>query len=118
MKTVKVPAVKKSSGKVVKAPSKQYSHDDLEAKGQRGFVLSDGTFANRGKAAVVAKKAKQALKHHNEVKHRSALILTGLSMIGLTYSLIMICLTSDIDWLIVFNVFALSSGIGLLGLRK
>ena len=67
---------------------------------------------------LMAKKAKQALKHHNEVKHRSALILTGLSMIGLTYSLIMICLTSDIDWLIVFNVFALSSGIGLLGLRK
>ena len=62
MKTVKVPAVKKSSGKVVKAPSKQYSHDDLETEGQRGFVLSDGTFANRGKAAKVAVKAKQVPK--------------------------------------------------------
>ena len=62
MKTVKVPAVKKSSGKVVKAKSKQQSHDDLKTEGQRGFVLSDGTFANRGKAAVVAKKAKQVPK--------------------------------------------------------
>jgi hypothetical protein len=62
MKTVKVPAVKKSSGKVVKAKSKQQSHDDLKTEGQRGFILSDGTFANRGDAAKVAVKAKQVPK--------------------------------------------------------
>jgi hypothetical protein len=62
MKTVKVPAIKKSGGKVVKAKSKQQSHDDLETKGQRGFVLSDGKFADREEAAKVAKKAKQVPK--------------------------------------------------------
>lgn len=62
VKTVKVPAVKKSDGKVVKAKSKQQSHDDLKTEGQRGFVLSDGTFAGREKAATVAKKAKQIPK--------------------------------------------------------
>ena len=62
MKTVKVPAVKKSSGKVVKAKSKQQSHNDLETKGERGFILSDGKFAGREEAATVAKKAKQVPK--------------------------------------------------------
>lgn len=61
-KKVVVPAIKKSSGKVVKAKSKQQSHDDLETKGERGFILSDGTFAGREKAATVAKKAKQVPK--------------------------------------------------------
>ena len=61
-KSVKVPAVKKTSGKVVKAKSKQQSHDDLETKGERGFVLSDGKFAGREEAAEVAKKAKQVPK--------------------------------------------------------
>jgi hypothetical protein len=62
MKTVKVPAVKKSSGKIVKAKSKKQSHDDLETKGERGFILSDGKFAGREEAAKVAKKAKQVSK--------------------------------------------------------
>jgi hypothetical protein len=62
MKTVKVPAVKKSDGKVVKAKSKKESHDDLNTKGKRGFVLSDGTFADREKSAKVAKAAKQVPK--------------------------------------------------------
>ena len=62
VKTVKVPAVKKTSGKVVKAKSKQQSHDDLKTEGQRGFILSDGTFAGREEAATVAKKAKQVPK--------------------------------------------------------
>ena len=61
-KTVKVPAVKKKDGKVVKAPSKQYAHKDLETKGERGFILSDGKFAGREEAATVAKKAKQVPK--------------------------------------------------------
>jgi hypothetical protein len=62
MKTVKVPAIKKSSGKVVKAKSKQQSHAELETKGERGFILSDGKFAGREEAATVAKKAKQVPK--------------------------------------------------------
>ena len=61
-KTVKVPAVKNKDGKVVKAPSKQYAHKDLETKGERGFILSDGKFAGREEAATVAKKAKQVPK--------------------------------------------------------
>lgn len=61
-KKVVVPAVKKSDGKVVKAKSKKESHDDLNTEGTRGFILSDGTFAGREKAATVAKKAKQVPK--------------------------------------------------------
>ncbi len=65
MKKVTVPAVKKSSGKVVSAPSKAQHHKDIPAKGQRGFKLSDGSFAGREKAAKVAKAAGQVgtLKH-------------------------------------------------------
>ena len=37
-KTVKVPAVKKKDGKVVKAPSKQYAHKDLETKGAVSYT--------------------------------------------------------------------------------
>ena len=62
MKNVKVPAIKKTSGKIVKAKSKKQSHDDLETKGERGFILSDGKFAGREEAAKVAKKAKQVSK--------------------------------------------------------
>ena len=60
---VKVPAIKTKSGKVIKAPSKKWSHNDIiENKGQngvRGFVLTDGTFAGRKKAAKVANEAGQ-----------------------------------------------------------
>ena len=62
MKTVKVPAVKKSDGKIVKAKSKNESHDDLNTEGKRGFILSDGKFTGREEAATVAKKAKQVPK--------------------------------------------------------
>ena len=54
---VKVPAIKKKDGKVVKAPSKKYAHDDLETSGKRGFILSDGTFADRKKAAKVSNES-------------------------------------------------------------
>jgi len=62
MKTVKVPAIKKTDGKIVKAKSKKESHDDLNTEGKRGFILSDGRFAGREEAATVAKKAKQVPK--------------------------------------------------------
>jgi hypothetical protein len=61
-KKVVVPAIKKTNGKVVKAKSKQQSHDDLHTTGERGFIISDGSFAGREKAATVAKKAKQVPK--------------------------------------------------------
>jgi hypothetical protein len=64
-KKVVVPAVKKKDGKVVKAKSKKESHDDLDTKGKRGFVLSDNKFASRKVAARVAKDAGQV---SNEVK--------------------------------------------------
>ena len=67
--TVVKPAIVEKSGKVVKAPSVAYSHDEIikragkEAKGAKHeFVLSDGEIANRKKAAKVAKAA-------GEVKH-------------------------------------------------
>lgn len=62
VKTVKVPAIKKTNGKVVKAKSKKESHDDLNTVGKKGFVLSDGNFVGRETAAKVAKKAGQVPK--------------------------------------------------------
>ena len=61
--TVKVPAIKEKSGKIVKAPSKAWSHEELivkegkKAKGAKHeFELSDGEVVNRKKAAKVAEK--------------------------------------------------------------
>ena len=58
-----MPAIKTKSGKVIKAPSKKWSHNDIiENKGEngtRGFVLTDGTFAGRKKAAKVANESGQ-----------------------------------------------------------
>jgi hypothetical protein len=64
--TVTVPAIKHNDGSISKASSKQQSHDDIiksaGKKGQHGFILSNGEFANRKEAAKVAKAA-------NEVAH-------------------------------------------------
>ena len=67
--TVVKPAIVEKSGKVVKAPSDKYSHAEIikkvgkSAKGAKHeFVLSDGSIADRTKAAKVAKAA-------GEVKH-------------------------------------------------
>ena len=76
--TVTVPAVKHTDGKISKAPSKQWSHDDIIKKagkgGQHGFMLSDGTFANRVRAASVAKSAGEVKNpgkklHSHELKN-------------------------------------------------
>ena len=68
-KKVKVPAIKKQDGKIIKAPDKSYSHSKLLNEnnlgantGQRGFVDSEDKFVNRGKAARIAKKAGQVDK--------------------------------------------------------
>jgi hypothetical protein len=69
-KKVKVvePAVKEKSGKILKDTS-AYSHEEIEKKAgrkknadERGFILSTGKFADREKAAKIAKAA-------GEVKH-------------------------------------------------
>ena len=91
MKTVKVPAVKKTSGKVVKAKSKQQSHDDLKTEGQRGFILSDGTFAGREEAATVAKKAKQVPKtvkklHSEDLRKKKKWALPYIKLMALKSS--------------------------------
>jgi hypothetical protein len=64
-KKIKVvePAVKEKSGKILK-DTPAYSHEEIEKKAgrpknadKRGFLLSTGEFANREKAAKVAKAA-------------------------------------------------------------
>ncbi|MHB8413911.1 MAG: hypothetical protein ACYDB1_00755 [Acidiferrobacteraceae bacterium] len=42
---------------------RHWHHKGLDiSKGQRGFILSDGTFANRHRAYMVAKRANQIRK--------------------------------------------------------
>ena len=67
--TVKVPAIKEKSGKVVKAPSKAWSHEELiikegkKAKGSKHeFELSNGKIVDRKEAAKVAEKAGEVPK--------------------------------------------------------
>jgi hypothetical protein len=57
------PAVKEKSGKILK-DTPAYSHEEIEKKAgrkknadKRGFLLSNGKFADREEAAKVAKKA-------------------------------------------------------------
>ena len=56
---VEEPAIKTKSGKVIKDTA-AYSHKEIELKAgvkkdKRGFLLSNGEFANRKEAAKVAK---------------------------------------------------------------
>ena len=67
-KKVKVvePAIKTKSGKVIKDTA-AYSHKEIEKKAgvkkdKRGFLLSNGEFANREKAAKIAKAAGEVKK--------------------------------------------------------
>jgi len=66
---VLVPAILEKSGKVIKAPSKAYSHEELkkmagkEAKGAKHeFELSNGRIVTRKVAAKVAEKAGEVPK--------------------------------------------------------
>ena len=64
------PAVKDlKSGKVHPAPSKAWSHDQVEAKehikdknAKRGFVTTTGEFVGRKKAAKIAEKTGEVKK--------------------------------------------------------
>ena len=73
---VKVPAIKEKSGKIVKAPSKAWSHDELIAKegkkakgAKHEFALTDGEIVNRKKAAKVAEKAGEVPKSVGKKLH-------------------------------------------------
>ena len=69
-KKIVAPAVKEKSGKIDKAPSVAWAHDDLEAaknlkksKVKEGFETNTGEFVTRKKAAKIAEKA-------GEIKHK------------------------------------------------
>ena len=73
---VLVPAIKEKSGKVVKAPSKAWSHDELkkmagkEAKGAKHeFELSNGRIVTRKVAAKVAEKSGEVPKSVGKKLH-------------------------------------------------
>jgi hypothetical protein len=73
---VKVPAIKEKSGKIVKAPSKAWSHDELiaregkKAKGAKHeFELSNGKIATRKQAAKVAEKSGEVPKSVGKKLH-------------------------------------------------
>ena len=74
--TVKVPAIREKSGKIVEAPSKAYSHEELIAKeGKKAngskhmFELSNGKVVNRKKAAKVAEAAGEVPKSVGKKLH-------------------------------------------------
>lgn len=74
--TIAEPAVReKKSGKVHPAPSKAWSHDQLEAKldtkkssVKEGFFTNTGKFVNRKKAAKIAKKAGEIKNADGHIK--------------------------------------------------
>jgi hypothetical protein len=67
------PAVKHKDGTISKAPNASWSHDEIIEKagksGKHGFMLSDGTFASRTKAAKVAEAAKEVPKSAGKKLH-------------------------------------------------
>jgi len=71
--TVKVPAVKHKDGTISKAPNVSWSHDDIIEKagkaGQHGFILSDGSFASRTKAAKIGEDAGELPKSDGKKLH-------------------------------------------------
>lgn len=73
---VLVPAIKEKSGKIVDAPSKAWSHEELiakegkKAKGAKHmFELSDKEVVNRKKAAKIAEKSGQVPKSVGKKLH-------------------------------------------------
>jgi uncharacterized membrane-anchored protein len=62
--------------------------------------------------------SKKAQLKQAETKHNSALLLSIMSAGLLIYSLTMMCLTSDIDYVILFNIASLALIIGVMGLKK
>ena len=74
--SVLVPAIKEKSGKVVIAPSKAWSHEELKKKegkkangAKHEFELSNLKIVNRKEAAKVAEKAKEVPKSVGKKLH-------------------------------------------------
>ena len=73
---VLVPAIKEKSGKVIKAPSKAWSHEELKEKAGKAakhakheFELSNGRIVTRKTAAKVAEKAGEVPKSVGKKLH-------------------------------------------------
>lgn len=73
---VLVPAIKEKSGKVIVAPSKAWSHDELKKgegkaakKAKHEFELSNGRIVTRKVAAKVAEKAGEVPKSVGKKLH-------------------------------------------------
>ena len=67
--TIADPAIKEKNGKVDAAPSKAWSHEEIEVSKdikdsavKRGFVTNTGKFVDRKKAAKIAMKAGEIKK--------------------------------------------------------
>ena len=70
-RTVLKPAIRMDDGKIKTAPSWKYSHESIKVdgevpKGKKGFILSNGDFVGRKKAAKVAWDAGQI----NRIVHK------------------------------------------------
>ena len=66
-KKVLKPAIRMDNGKIKTAPSWKYSHESIKVdgevpKGKKGFILSDGDFVGRKKAAKIALAAGEIKK--------------------------------------------------------
>ena len=79
---VVVPAIKEKSGKVIKAPDRSWSHEELIERAGRlakhakhEFELSNGRIVNRKEAAKVAEAAGEVPKsvgkklHSHDLRH-------------------------------------------------
>jgi hypothetical protein len=73
---VKVPAIREKSGKIVDAPSKAWSHEELilkegkKAKGSKHmFELTNGKVVDRKQAAKIAEKAGEVPKSVGKKLH-------------------------------------------------
>jgi hypothetical protein len=73
---VLVPAIKEKSGKIIVAPSKAWSHDELKKgegkaakKAKHEFELSNGRIVTRKVAAKVAEKAGEVPKSVGKKLH-------------------------------------------------
>ena len=77
---IKAPALKEKNGKIDPAPSKAWSHSQLEAakhlkkkKVKEGFVTSEGKFVSRKKAAQMAEDAGEVKDKRIKKLHSSDL---------------------------------------------
>lgn len=83
--TIAEPALRvRKTDRIIKAPSKAWAHDQVEAKHhvdddevKRGFITSQGDFVGRKKAAKIAKKAGEIKDKSIKKLHSSDLRKAG-----------------------------------------